>query len=156
MLYIELGNKTLHPAGHPDGLYDSRVQKEWFNDPFIIDIVEGISGAKVINYASIEHPYFGLHNYLEIAAGIKNVILGYKTDLILNGDFMGDNCLPWLLRAAEHKDIYVAVDRIFDFPDDVASYFKVHLINTDETLTSLEAFYRSALSCEWEWDYGSH
>ena len=147
MLYLDLGSKIYKHDGHPDDLFELYAKKEWFEDDFVKAIVFEIDGSTVINYASIEHPYFGIHNYKEISAGAKNIILAYKTDLTLNGDYMGDNCLPMLMRICENKDLKMVVNHMFLFHDDTP--VRLTIVNTNQLCEGKNDFVKKALIYNW-------
>ena len=143
MLHIDYYGETYKSAGHPDALMLAYGEEDWFNEEYVKDIVYKIDGSIVENPHAIIHPDFGLHNCYEISAGAKNIVLAYKTDLKLNADFMGDNCIPLLLDIADTKEVFITTTHIFILPEDRP--INIELVNTGEILRDSDSYLKALL-----------
>ena len=54
----------------------------------------------------------------------------------INGDRLGDNCVPWLLKIASTKDIEISLSHTPDFPDK----FDAVIVNTNVKISSKREF----------------
>ena len=118
MLYIDFFASKIKSIGKPDGLFHRMCDFAWFDDPIVKEMVQSIDKTTVYSAGQIYSPYLGYITYRQLSTGVKNIILGYKTNYILDASFMGDNCAPWLLWIAERKDIKVTLHHLMHFDTD--------------------------------------
>lgn len=121
MLYIDYGETTFKPIHDIDGYYETVMSEDWFNDEYVRELVKGIDDSVVENAHSIVHEYFGLHNCYEISTGCKAAILLYKTDVILDGCRMGDNCYKFVSDISKTKDVRITLGYTPDVPEDIVA-----------------------------------
>lgn len=60
----------------------------------------------------------------------------YKEGTKINGDRLGDNCIPILMELAVVKDVDITLRHIPKFPNDVEMY----VVNTSKTIKSYKEF----------------
>ena len=90
----------------PSQLFKLAKQPEWFDDPFVKQLIEDIDGTKVLyQYALLDKNGKGIPpEYL--SNGCKSVILmKYLPDRLYSNEFFGHNCWPHIAKLAESGNI---------------------------------------------------
>ena len=64
------------------------------------------------------------------------ILANNEPGIYVNGDYLGENGYPWLLKMAEDKDIYLRAGNIMLFRTD----FPAHIINDDSYITVWREF----------------
>lgn len=101
------------------------------------DIIKAIDGGEVLSNGAIKFPIFGLLAPECLSGTAKTLILANnEPNVYVNGDFVGDNGLVWLLSLAKVKDIYLRAGCIMKFNCD----FEAHIINDDSYITTWKDF----------------
>lgn len=111
-----------------DFILDTRIwfrknkKPEWFEDPFVREFLKEIDGSEVLFEEALKD-YKGRGISTEmISTGCKTLCdIYYGGDTIFYGSAMGDNCIPFLMRIAEVKDVTIVLEHYMDFPE---HYFK--------------------------------
>lgn len=94
---------------------------EWFATPFVQEVVRTIDKGEVIT-GEVIRDYKGVSVSTEVlSTGTKTLCCMYfDKDHIFYGSLLGDNCLPFLIRIAETRDITILLEHYADFaPEDV-------------------------------------
>ena len=113
---------------NPKIYFNYNYDPEWFNDPFIRNMVEDIDKSRVIYKGVIDSPYLGIITPKELSGGVRTLMLMYKTDEVYNASACGDNCSKWLLEIGKMKDLTVRLGYIMEFiGGDIMSNIKVHI-----------------------------
>lgn len=100
----------------PDITYKKSFKKEWYEDPFVQEILHDIDHIPEDSGPII--PWLIDHNRYpwDICTGSKNLIMAkYLEDKPPLMQYMGDNCFPYLMRIAQQQDITVYSSRLFWF-----------------------------------------
>lgn len=139
MLYLSFQEKQEHEVFDPDGFLKFRQDEavEWFNDDFVKRMVRSVDRSEVISAYSIASPYIGIINYNELSSGVKNLVIAYKTDRPIQSRWMGKNCINWLMRIAEEKDVYLTINHALEFE----SYgnFKAKVLNENADIKEINS-----------------
>lgn len=114
----------------PDSYFDNTFEDEWFDDPFVKSMVLSIDKTEVISAYNMISPVLGGINYKSLSTGVKNLILAYKTDCIIDASYCGDNCAKWLLKIAEMKDLVIVLYNIMGFECD----FTAKILNNNKII----------------------
>ena len=78
----------------------------------------------------------------ELSSGTKALlILANEENVLVSGDRMGDNCVPFLLELAEKKDIKITLCHLMQFPEQ----FEFYCIPQNKVITTSEDFLRAWL-----------
>lgn len=108
----------------PEGLirftskyFDSWRDKEWFDDPFVREMVLDVDKTEIKGPNLAISPVFGAIPPEKISGGTKALIMAWKTDWIINGSSCGDNCAKWLVEIGKRKDILIYLGHPMRFPD---------------------------------------
>ena len=112
------------------------IKPEAFRDPFIQNMIKDIDSIKTDSEGRMYHPIFGAINQSMLSAGVSGLILAYLTDYPTDITRMGDNCMPWLIKIAENKDITCVCNRIPIFDQD----FTFQDLKTGEIYHTRERF----------------
>lgn len=95
----------LNPAGlmnHPSRVFIREKKPEWFDDPFVKDVIKGIDNVSVLfQQALVDEQGNGISpEYL--SNGCKSVILmKYIDNRVFTNEFFGENCWPYIFKLAE-------------------------------------------------------
>lgn len=121
---------------------------KWFDDPFIKEIVYGIDCVTIESDFNMFSERFGMPcNYTTISTGSKNTILAYKTDFVINGDNLGDNCVPYILKIADSKDLIITLEHIIQFPEK----FECIILNDNTRISNYDDYVKSYLKHKSSW-----
>lgn len=123
MLNIIFGRENCN-----DFILDTRIwfkknkKPEWFEDAFVKEFLKEIDGTEVLFEEALKD-YKGRGISTEkISTGCKTLCdIYYSDDIIFYGSAMGDNCIPFLVRISEMKDVTIVLEHYMDFPK---QYFK--------------------------------
>lgn len=124
MLKIKTG--PIEPYdGSINTIFRNNYEDEWFDDPFVKEMVMEIDKSEVISANLIISPVLGPVSYEKLSGGVKVLIMLYKMpEMEQWATSCGDNCLPALVKIAKMHDITVKYSHCPDrFPDDVEAEF---------------------------------
>lgn len=145
MLYIDYCGKVYKSQTYIPGVFEDNFKDEWMSDTTVQAIIKAIDNSTVIAPHVLENPYFGTHSHLQLSSGCKCTILAYKTDIILDGDRMGDNCYPWICMLSLYKDIKLTLQRVpsitHGIPVTIVNTNKVYTYGKDFVYDSLKELY---------------
>ena len=144
MLYIDFGETKHKAPGYVSDVYHADYRDSWMDD-FAKSIILEIEGSVVENPHAIVHPYFGVHNCYEVCSGVKNILLAKNTNHVIDGDCMGDNCWPALLRITKEKDVIVTLKHVPKVPKDIEAV----IMNDNSVVSNDQEFYDRATSIPW-------
>ncbi len=103
---IQLGYKILQS---PSTTFDYEYEPEWFEDPFVSEIISDIDDIIEVNGVSLKHKVFGYITPKELSGGSKTLILIYKGGLepfeMIKASNMGPNCYKYLMRIVQEIDV---------------------------------------------------
>ena len=128
---------------NPKIYFNYNCDPEWFNDPFIRNMVEDIDKSRVIYKGVIDSPYLGIITPKELSGGVRTLMLMYKTDEVYNASACGDNCSKWLLEIGKMKDLTVRLGYIMDFCDD--EEFEIYIINEGKIVRNRKEYVELAI-----------
>jgi hypothetical protein len=118
--------------------------REWFDDPFVKNMVLDVDKTKVINYQSsidyLDQPM----DTLKISGGVKSLILLYKMpNLLISGNSMGDNCAKWVLEIGKMHDCFMTLSYDMKFTEDITSTEEMicRVMNTGQLITTFRDYY---------------
>lgn len=123
-----LPNEIKKPSMYFDNVYED----EWFEDPFVRAMVSDVDKSEVVSANLINSPVLGPISCTILSGGVKNLILAYKTDNIIDASHSGDNCAKWILEIAKQKDLTITLYHIMQFKCDFTAYIlnKKRMIHT--------------------------
>jgi len=80
--------------GSIDVIFHSNYMDEWFDDPFVKELVMEIDESEVISHNLIISPVLGPLSYERLSGGVKVLIMLYKmSEMEQWASSCGDNCL---------------------------------------------------------------
>ena len=129
MLKIRVGHIEPYD-GSIDAIFRNQFEEEWFEDPFVKDLVMEIDKSEVVSANLIISPVLGPISFERLSGGVKVLIMLYKMpEMEQWASSCGDNCLPAMIRIAKMQDVSVKFSHCPDcFPEDV----EVEFIDTHE------------------------
>lgn len=129
MLNIHFGRDNVDMSQiimNPLAYFRNHRKVDWFNDPFIREIIKDIDKAEVIRDEAILKENGRGITPEQLAGGTQTLICIYKNpDTMFYGEPMGDNCVPFLMRIAEQYDINLLLEHFMDFRKEDYNQFMV-------------------------------
>lgn len=115
MLNIYYGNlEEEYPD--PPSYFDTTYDEDWFNQDLVKQMIKDIDKSEVISPYCIQSPILGQIAPYFISGGVKTLILMYnEPENIFTASGCGDNCVKWILKIAEEKDITITLQHMMDF-----------------------------------------
>ena len=111
-------------------------EDEWIIDPFVEEMILDVDKSKVLDSGVIDSPVLGKIPPTGLSGGVKTLILvKFEKDKIFNASTCGDNCAKWLLKIADSEDRTINLLHLMDFGKEP---FNIHILNTDQTVHSME------------------
>lgn len=92
---------------------------EWFENEDVKEFLLGVEGTTVLFEEALkDRDGHGISTEM-ICTGCKTLcdILFGDENLIYNGSAMGDNCIPYLMKIAEKRNITIFLEHYMDFPE---------------------------------------
>lgn len=105
---------------HVSDYFDDVYEPEWFSDKMVKQFILEIDETKVVGEGVSVNLYNEVLGNIPpqyLSSGCKGLILLYKEGIKINGDRLGDNCIPLLLKIANIKDIEISLSHTPKFPD---------------------------------------
>ncbi len=99
--------------------FDEAFEPDWFQDEFVRRVVQGIDHSMVVGDGGscmIQNDVLGIIPPQYLSTGCKAILLAYKENPKLDGNKLGDNCIPYLLELALQKDIFISTSHMIQFP----------------------------------------
>lgn len=137
MLKIDFMGRTIEDIGYPDDYFAAEYYDEWFEDPVVKQMVKSVDKSEVLGANNIISPVLGPINCMQLSTGVKNLIIAYKTNEVIDASFCGDNCGDWLLHIAKLKDISITLYHLFEFSD---KFEGAYIYNTGAYISSLKEY----------------
>lgn len=102
---------------------------EWFEDDFVKEFILAIDKATVLFEEALKDRWGHGISVDKISSGSKSLCCIYYDDkgTIFNGSQMGDNCVPFLMRIAESKDVTIMLEHYMLFNDDDLANGKIRV-----------------------------
>ena len=113
-----------YPKDYFAGVWESG----WLSDPFgrsVIETIDKVPLGEDVERSLLE---FGMR-VEDLCTGTKNLLLCRHLDKMNRMTMMGENCYPFLLDAADEKDITMGVTAYFLIRDEALKGRKVHFVN---------------------------
>lgn len=104
------------------GIISLELTTKDFTDQLIRDMAKDIDDVQIDEDGRMWHPIFGAVNQSKLSNGLSQLILLYKFDVVGDITHMGDNCIPWLFKIAENKDVTCVCNRVPVMMEDVTFY----------------------------------
>lgn len=107
-----------------DFVLDTRIwfrrhkKPEWFEDSFVKEFLKEVDGTTVLFEEALKDYKGRGISTDKISTGCKTLCdIYYGGDTIFYGSGMGDNCIPFLIRISEMKDVTIVLEHYMDFPE---------------------------------------
>ena len=132
------GSKYIY---NPDSYFDHWYDPNWLVKDLSKEIIKAVDKSEVIGPNLIQSPVFGAMSPDRLSGGTKTLILIDNDDEhIFNATHCGNNCVPYLLKIAENKDVTVTLEYIMDFGTD----FEIKILNTGNVVNNFDDYFREA------------
>ena len=121
----------------PTFWFDFQDGARFIQGPVEQQIIADIDKGRVLGSGAIDFPIFGVMSPDKLSGTSKTLILANnEPEVYVNGDFVGNNGLKWLIHLAKTKDIFVRAGHILEFYQD----FQAHIINDDSYISTWYEF----------------
>ncbi len=112
-----------------DSYFDNTYDNWWMDTELARRVVEDVDKSMVVNNGVIYSPYLGYIPPKELSGGVKLILcLAFdKSNWRFNITRGGDNCMRWIQRLSEAKDLHVYMSNLPVFYDD--TYFDILIEN---------------------------
>lgn len=145
MLTIIFGRENVPKDKVPSTVLDSpwffaeNKKPEWFEDPFVKEFLKEIDGTDVMfGEALRDDEGYGISSLL-LSTGCKTLCcVYYHPEIIFYGSLLGDNCLPFLLRISDTKDITLVFEHYAVFDDD--AYAQHLMVCNDKRIMNIDDY----------------
>ena len=102
-----------------DAYFDHWYDKEWFKDPMVKAMVKDVDLSDLLDNGTTMSPVLGPIPVTQISGGVKALILALKTNRMIYGTAMGDNCSTWLAKIGKMKDVDICFEHPMKFTTDL-------------------------------------
>ena len=145
MLSIYFGTyKGDNYINNPDLYFDNTYEDEWLNDPVSKQMVKDIDRSELVSPNLVISPVLGSIPVSRLSGGVKALIqINNDKDHVYNASACGDNCVPWLLKISEEKDVFVRLGHLMRFPN---KGFRIRIVNNNEIVDTWRNLVHSVLS----------
>jgi len=145
MLKIVFG-EVENAVYHPPTYFDNQYEDQWITDPLTVAMIKEIDKSEVIGVHLIESPVLGPISVKEISGGVKTLILMAfdESGRIFNASACGDNCVKWIVKLAEKKDLTINLHHVMDFSE--VPKFEAVMLNTGVTVHSYGEYLEEAMT----------
>ncbi len=141
ILFGEVENAVYHPPTY----FDNQYEDQWITDPLTVAMIKDIDKSDVIGPHLIESPVLGPIPVKEISGGVKTLILMAfdESGRIFNASACGDNCVKWIVKIGERRDLTINLHHVMDFSE--VPEFEAIMLNTGVTVHSYGEYLEEAL-----------
>lgn len=138
MLNIYLGNME-EAIYYPPVYFDNRYEDEWLTEELSVAMIRDVDHSEVVSTHLIESPVLGPISPKQISGGVKTLILmAFDTsDKVFNASACGDNCVKWILKISQTKDLTINLRHIMNFGE---QSFEAKILNTGEIVHNMSEF----------------
>ena len=145
MLSIYFGTyKGDNYINNPDLYFDNTYEDEWLNDPVSKQMVKDIDRSELVSPNLVISPVLGSIPVSRLSGGVKTLIqINNDKDHVYNASACGDNCVPWLLKISEEKDVLLRLGHLMRFPNEG---FRIRIVNNNEIVYTWRNLVHSVLS----------
>lgn len=116
---------------------------KWFEDEFVKQMILDIDQTECYGMYNMKSRVLGPINVSMLSAGVSNLILAYKTDLVIDATKSGDNCAKWYQEIAKNKDVTLNLAYSMHFTPP----FEIYCINTGTIMTTWKEFMWTFIPC---------
>lgn len=96
--------------------FEYKEQDYWHNDPMVHQIVKDIDNCDYVDRTIYINKKGQMLESTELSEGARTLIALYKAPQYeYNADYLGDNCISWLLTINKMHDIHIATTRFLKF-----------------------------------------
>ena len=134
--YLFMDNKVSYVSDHFDAVYENT----WFASEFVQRVVKEIDEVTYFGSGDVFiSEEYGAMSARDLSSGAKALILlANCPGLIVSGDRMGDNCVPFLMELAKEKDISITLCHIMHF--DLEESFEFYCIPQNKVIRDFGEF----------------
>ena len=143
MLSIFFGERP-EPALYGPSWFKYSYDPEWFQDPFVREMISDVDHSTYVDGLVIDSPVLGAIPPERLSGGVQTLIMIYECpDKVFDATSCGPNCAKWLMRIGSLKDIEVNLQYFMPFESE--ELFNIRIVNNDQEYHDAEAFAYTAL-----------
>ena len=119
---------------------------EWFQDPFIQEMILEIDNSKYLTGGVIDSPVLGPIPPERLSGGLMTLIMIYEMpDKLFDATSCGPNCAQMLLEIGKRKE--VTVNLKYFMPMEGLEPFEIEIVNTKKIVKNDYDYTIAALDC---------
>lgn len=128
--YLFMDNKVSYVSDHFDDVYEN----SWFESDFAKRVVQDIDEVTYFGSGDVFlSEYYGAISARDLSSGTKALLLlANCPGIIVSGDRMGDNCVPFLMELAATMDITITLCHLMKFEEP----FELYCVPQNRVITS--------------------
>lgn len=118
--------------------FDNSYLDSWITDEFAVKVLKSIDKAVVLGPQAVDSKALGVIPITSISGGTKTLLLIHNEhDKVFNASTCGDNCAPWILKAAKmsKEDITINLYHIMDFGK---KDFEIEILNNNAVVHNMK------------------
>ena len=129
---------------HGPSWFRFNYRPEWFEDPFVQEMIVDIDKSHVGGENLIISDVLGPIPPERLSGGVQTLILIYKRpDLMFNATSCGENCAKWLLKIGEKEDVSVNLRYLMPFYG--CEPFHIRILNENAEVTDMSEYTNVAI-----------
>jgi hypothetical protein len=101
-----------------NAFFDFNREDEWFDDPFVKEMVKGVDNTEILGPEIAMSPILGAIPITKISGGAKALIVTLEMDRVMKSSQYGDNCTKYLAEIGKKRDCTVYVCHFLHFFED--------------------------------------
>ena len=115
--------------------FDNTYENDWITSDFAKEIIKDIDKSTVLSGNCIQSEVLGQIPPTQLSGGTKTLLLIYNVpEEVFNASTCGDNCIKWILKIAEEKDIIINVRHFINFGEN----FNIRVLNNNAIVHSMK------------------
>lgn len=116
--------------------FDNSYESSWIEDALAKEIIKDIDKSEVINGECIRSNVLGVISPTMLSGGTKTLLLIInEPSEVFNASTCGDNCVKWLFKIAESRDVTINVRHFMRFGKE---RFDIEIANIGRVVHSME------------------
>ena len=116
--------------------FDNTYEDNWITSDLAKEIIKDIDKSVVLGANCIQSEVLGQIPPTQLSGGTKTLLLIYNEPTeVFNASTCGDNCVKWILKIAEEKDITINIRHFMSFGE---APFNIKVLNNNEIVHSMK------------------
>lgn len=116
--------------------FDNVYEESWLESGLACEIIKDIDKSEVLSPNCIQSPVLGQITPTQLSGGTKTLLLIInEPDEVFNASTCGDNCVKWIMKIAQDRDITINVRHFMRFRPQP---FEIRVVNNGEIVHNMK------------------